>query len=401
MSSIKPTHFYADFQSLAALKKDAKTQEPDALKEAAKQFESLFTRMMLKNMRAASLGESMFDSQQTQFYQDMFDDQLAVHLSQGKGMGLADMLVKQLRQGGAPVQPADRPTGQPASERSPAQAASGGEAVGERYGLRNKVDEQIDRPIEDDSLGHAAHFGRMDLESLARRKGANTPIADFGLAAMRQRDSSTIAAASADNANARSSDPSPVTCHPSTAPAPAHTTIANSPAEFIQRMLPHAQKAARELGVDPHALVAQAALETGWGKSVPCASDGTCSYNMFGIKATSTWNGGSVGARTLEFESGIPVATRARFRSYASPEESFRDYAALISKSDRYTNARNTGNNVHAFANALQAGGYATDPQYARKLSAVTQTVRNLAGEAGGFKLAESLPLNGSEGVRG
>ncbi|HKR39470.1 MAG TPA: rod-binding protein, partial [Paraburkholderia sp.] len=98
---LKSPEFYADFQGLAALKRDAKAQSPDALKEAAKQFESLFTRMLLKSMRATSMGNELFDSQQTQFYQDMFDDQMAVHLSQGKGLGLADMLVRQLQQSGA------------------------------------------------------------------------------------------------------------------------------------------------------------------------------------------------------------------------------------------------------------------------------------------------------------
>ena len=95
-------NFFADFQGLAALKNDAKGQAPTALKEAARQFESLFTQMLLKSMREAnkSFGEdSLFGSDQGEMYQDMFDDQIAMQLSKGKGLGLADMLVRQLQGG--------------------------------------------------------------------------------------------------------------------------------------------------------------------------------------------------------------------------------------------------------------------------------------------------------------
>ena len=101
MTAPSNINFFADFQGIASLKHDAKAQAPTALKEAARQFESLFTQMLLKSMREAnkSFGDSMFESEQTEFYQDMFDDQMAVHMSQGKGLGLADMLVRQLQQG--------------------------------------------------------------------------------------------------------------------------------------------------------------------------------------------------------------------------------------------------------------------------------------------------------------
>jgi flagellar protein FlgJ len=104
-----PTHinFFADFQGIAALKNDAKAQAPTALKEAARQFESLFTQMLLKSMREAnkSFGEdSLFGSDQADMYQDMFDDQIAMQMSKGKGLGLADMLVRQL-QGGYATDP--------------------------------------------------------------------------------------------------------------------------------------------------------------------------------------------------------------------------------------------------------------------------------------------------------
>src|ERR687897_3953454 len=100
MSAPTNINFFADFQGLAALKNDAKAQAPTALKEAAKQFESLFTQMLLKSMREAnrSFGEdSLFGSDQADFYQGMFDDQIAMQLSQGRGLGLAELLVQQLK----------------------------------------------------------------------------------------------------------------------------------------------------------------------------------------------------------------------------------------------------------------------------------------------------------------
>ncbi|HMA12900.1 MAG TPA: rod-binding protein, partial [Steroidobacteraceae bacterium] len=92
--------FYADPAGLAALKRGAAAQTPEAIRETAKQFESLFTTMMLKSMRQASSGDSLFGSDQQDFYQDMFDQQLSVQLSRGKGLGLADVLVRQLMGGG-------------------------------------------------------------------------------------------------------------------------------------------------------------------------------------------------------------------------------------------------------------------------------------------------------------
>jgi flagellar protein FlgJ len=289
--------FFADPQGLNALRNDAKAQDPAALKEVAKQFESLFTQMLLKSMRDAnkSFGESMFGSEQTEFYQDMFDNQMAMHLAQGRGLGLADMLVRQL---------------QTQSDRT--------QATGD--GLeRNSVSELT-------AVGQDARMPRAQ-----ERAGAAI-----------------------------------------------HHPLSASKQDFISQMRPHAEAAARELGVDPHALLAQAALETGWGKSIPCNAAGECSFNLFGIKAGSRWAGPSVNVPTLEFEEGIPVRKIERFRAYESPAESFRDYARLIGRSARYQNAVGAGNDVAAFASALQQGGYATDPNYARKLVAVANELRSL-----------------------
>jgi flagellar protein FlgJ len=160
-------------------------------------------------------------------------------------------------------------------------------------------------------------------------------------------------------------------------------SIAESKQDFIRSLWPHAQQAGRELGVDPHALLAQAALETGWGKSVPCTAAGDCSFNLFGIKAGGQWSGATVNVPTLEFEQGVAVRKVERFRAYESPAASFNDYARLIRNNPRYENALGAGADVASFASALQNGGYATDPQYARKLTAVANELRQLTGSTG------------------
>ena len=281
-------NFFADFQGLASLKNDAKGQAPTALKEAARQFESLFTQMLLKSVREAnkSFGEdSLFGSDQGDMYQDMFDDQIAMQLSKGKGLGLADMLVRQLQGGVQSTEKTSAPT-------------------------------------------------------------TSTPTANT-------------------------------------------QALTTSKEDFLRQLRPHAEQAARELGVDPNALLAQAALETGWGRSVPCNANGDCSFNLFGIKAGSQWSGATVNVPTLEFEAGIPVRKVERFRAYDSPADSFRDYAALIRDSSRYANARGAGDNVEAFATALQQGGYATDPHYAQKIAAVASEVR---ARSDALKFAASAP---------
>lgn len=300
------TSFYADPQGLAELRGSARANDPAALKQAAQQFESLFTKLLLKNMREANknIGDSLFSSEQTEFYEGMFDDQLAVQLSQGKGLGLADMLVRQLSGVGA------------------AQAQGSGQA-----------------------------------------------------------SKSDAAASVSPTPQATSAEP-----------------IASSKEDFIRRMLPHAEKAAREIGVDPHALLAQAALETGWGKSVPSTAAGDSSFNLFGIKAGSQWSGATANVPTLEFEDGVAVKKVERFRSYESAAASFEDYAKLIGNSTRYESARGSGSDVASFATALQQGGYATDPQYARKIVAVANEVRSVANRAE-FKLAAATPLNSRGGV--
>jgi flagellar protein FlgJ len=135
--------------------------------------------------------------------------------------------------------------------------------------------------------------------------------------------------------------------------------------------------------------VAQAALETGWGTSLP-ADRGGQSHNFFGIKAGAGWRGASVSADTTEFSAGEPGVERARFRAYGSVAENVADYVRVLSQ-PRYAEALGTGGDVHAFATALQRGGYATDPEYANKLMSVYRQIS--AADVKPFKSADGSPI--------
>lgn len=245
-----------DFNQFAALRVGAEQNDPEVLREVAGQFEALFVQTMLKNMREASLGDALMgDSDQHEMFEGMLDQQLAVEISSGKGIGLAEMLVRQL----------------------------GGENQAVPVAAKSK---------------------------------------------------------------------------------PAWT----NPEAFARDVWPHAERVAARLNVPTEAIVAQAALETGWGAHVPQRGDGSSSFNLFGIKAGSSWSGKQVTKATLEFEDGLPKPQLAAFRAYDDVGATFDDYSELLMRNPRYASVSNHGDDVGGFARALQASGYATDPAYADKL---------------------------------
>lgn len=291
---------YGDFAGLESLKRAAHSDNPTAVREVARQFESLFARMLVKSMRDAIGPDPIFGSDQEQTYQQMYDDQLAKEITRGHGLGLADMLVRQLQRKGA---------GGPHS----AGAAGAGSTAAQ-------------------SAGTAAGSGA----TVHGAAGASAPG------------------------------------------AASHGVPAASSAErkhFISEMLPQARRAADELGVAPESLIAQAALETSWGRRVPRDASGRSSNNLFGLKASESWSGPRVAAGTHELEGGTLRPATGEFRAYGSRAQSFQDYVALLRSDPRYAGALGTGGNVEAFAGALQRGGYATDPGYARKVSAIAADV--------------------------
>jgi flagellar protein FlgJ len=167
---------------------------------------------------------------------------------------------------------------------------------------------------------------------------------------------------------------------PATGPLrlPAPVSFAK-PAEgahpFIARLLRPAQAAAQQSGLHPHLILAQAALESGWGKREIPAADGSPSHNLFGIKATGDWQGKTTEITTTEYINGMKQKVKAAFRVYDSYEHAMADYAKLLTKNPRYRGVVQSDSPEQG-AKALQAGGYATDPAYAKKLITIIQKVK-------------------------
>ncbi|MDC5819623.1 flagellar assembly peptidoglycan hydrolase FlgJ [Vibrio europaeus] len=153
-------------------------------------------------------------------------------------------------------------------------------------------------------------------------------------------------------------------------PSQSQPSRFESPETFVTSMKPYAEKAARALGIDSSLLLAQAALETGWGQKVVNNSRGS-SNNLFNIKADRSWSGDKVSTQTLEYHRGVPVKENAAFRSYANYEESFNDYVRFLNENPRYTTALRHGGNNEEFIRGIHQAGYATDPRYADKVLSV------------------------------
>lgn len=152
--------------------------------------------------------------------------------------------------------------------------------------------------------------------------------------------------------------------------SPLPVSSSSIPKEFVGRVWPHAVEASQSTGIPAHFMVAQAALETGWGRAEPRMSDGSPSYNIFGIKATRNWTGSVAESMTTEVEGGLSIQKIERFRAYGSYAEAFRDYANVLTSNPRY--AEVVGNqDATGFARGLQRAGYATDPMYAAKLERI------------------------------
>jgi flagellar protein FlgJ len=169
------------------------------------------------------------------------------------------------------------------------------------------------------------------------------------------------------------------------------TSVAKTQEEFLEKMRPHAEKAAAELNVSTDVLLAQAALETGWGKHLIHDTQGNNSFNIFNIKATG-WQGKSVVVNTLENRQGVAQQERASFRQYDNYAQSFADYVSLIKNNPRYKDALTAGENSEDYAEALQKAGYATDPQYAQKIKRLinTDSIRSITGSDNSVTGAES-----------
>ena len=253
---------YTDLNGLAALKTDPTS--PQTITAVAAQVEALFLQMMLKSMRDATASDDP-DSNEMGMYQDMFDKQIALTISQHDDLGIGAILKRQLSNKTAPATP-----------KSASEAGSSTTGV-----------------------------------------------------------------------------------------------MAQTPAHFVNQVMPGIRSAAASLGVNPLGLLAQAALETGWGQRMPRKADGSSSLNLFGIKAGDEWNGARATADSMEFHNGVATPRRSVFRAYGSIEESIGDFASLLKNSPRYRDALAAGGDPKTYIDSMGKSGYATDPEYANKLNQI------------------------------
>jgi peptidoglycan hydrolase FlgJ len=324
--------------------------DPVSVADAARKLEQQFARMLIASMRTTSLGDEMFPGA-SEHYRDMYDQQLAGALTRGKGLGLQEMIRRQLGGGtadraGVSIEQATKMYSMDGYRRLPGAMQPLPAAAKSR---------PLPAPLP---ISPPEWIGRAGQRASAKVAAEAAPTGS------RASDPASVGAASA----ATTAIPAASDCDgtPATNPKP------NSPEAFIARIWPHAQRAAAELGVCPKVLVAQAALETGWGRHTIRRNGGDDAHNLFGIKAGGRWSGDAVTRSTSEYVNGAKVQENAAFRAYRSVADSFADYVNLIKNSPRYAAALGAST-TRAFASALQRAGYATDPQYAAKLTAIAE----------------------------
>jgi len=400
LTSTADSGSYSDLNRLNQLKVGDKNSEGN-MRKVAQEFESLFLSEMLKSMRSATeaLGkDNPMNTPAAKQYQEMYDQQLAVSMSrEGGGIGLADVLMRQMQKN-KPVDAQAATLQGPAAAEAvkkvdvPTQIAAGTQAegpLGRSNGQRPLWAYRVAEPQAGAAAAHSNDIALMNQRRIAlpskltdRLLAGIVPSTDTATVAQAAPLRNSAAADNVVNSTARTfAVPSGrmqvygrAVAQPPLAPV---KKAFSSQDEFVATMLPMAKAAAARIGVDPKYLVAQAALETGWGKSVMRAEDGSSSHNLFGIKAGQSWQGGQARAITSEFRDGAMVKETAQFRSYASYQDSFHDLVTLLQSNDRYKEVVKSADNPEQFVRELQKAGYATDPAYASKISQIAKTMNS------------------------
>lgn len=284
---------FTDLSSLDSIKSLGRDKDPEAILEVAKQFESFFIRELLKEMRKTVdvfASDNPLNSNEMQFHQQMYDQQLSLELSKNSGIGLAEVLASQ---------------------------------------LSNQYNLDWSEPNKSSvALLELPKINRNSIESVPGYKNS----VEFQ-GAINKPDKDSF----------------------------------ENKSDFIQSLMPIARKVAQDLNVPANVLVAQAALETGWGKFIN-SDNSASSFNLFNIKSDSRWKGDSVQVQTLEYQNGVAHKENASFRVYNSFEHSFTDYIDFIQSNPRYHKALSVTGSPEQYLTELQRAGYATDPNYASKI---------------------------------
>jgi flagellar protein FlgJ len=336
------SQFALDVSGFQRLQHTARVDPEAGVNGAAQQFEALFIQMMMKSMRDAIPTSGLMSSRDTDFYQSMLDQQWSQVMA-SRGIGLADALVEQLERQGAISK--SQPEANPDSELQALIA-------GIPRGTPRVLDDSFAVDQESIRAENSQGSGRFLAELEAIRQGVEiSTMADEPQLTQREQN------------------------------APGHV------GQFIQTLAAPAQAASANTGVPAELILAQAALETGWGRHEIATRNGNNSHNLFGIKAGSHWQGETTDIATHEYINGRRTQVVDTFRVYDSFEHAFTDYASLIGNNPRYAGVVQAPTAEQA-ARELQLGGYATDPHYADKLVAVMKSMGPI--NADGSFLADS-----------
>lgn len=317
---------FLDINGLNSIRQDAKTgdnaSKEAALEQAAKQFEAIFMQMLMKSMRKAQEvleSDSPFNSESTKFYRDMHDQQMSLEMSNNGSLGLSELIVRQL----------------------------GGDSENYKPHTILRSDGNLD------SRGSV----RVTQGALLN---SNTLVNDPTAKQDPEKDRQTNGSELVKMVNQLQSP------------------TFEKPQDFVSALTADAKRVQDKINVPFEVVIAQAALETGWGQKIIKTNNGESSNNLFNIKADSRWAGEKTHKETLEFENGAMVKKREPFRVYDSIGQSVNDYLNLLTSSERYQGALDNSENVEQFLHNLQSAGYATDPNYAKKIMGTLRTVTGL-----------------------
>jgi flagellar protein FlgJ len=366
MEKLSNSSNFLDLGGLDSLRVQAQKDEKGALKEAAKQFEGIFIQMLMKSMRdanAAFKSDNPMNSQTTEFFEQMRDQQMSVDLSNKGMLGLAELMVQQLDPNNSPVTPASVLRGDSDNKVNPSMFVAQPTELDQE--ALNAIAPADQVATSHHAINHHEMATAMPKELASVLRGEQLASQSFAQAPSAIPVSGSITAGN--------------DLPPETNKLKAKGVAVSeftSPQHFISVLYPHAEKAAKTLGTSAEVLIAQSALETGWGQKVIRRNDGTMSHNLFNIKADKRWQGEKTSVNTLEFEKGIAVQQKADFRMYDDLEQSFSDFVSFIGQGDRYEDARKVASEPTQFIRALQKAGYATDPQYANKVINVMKSVK-------------------------
>ncbi|MCL1125453.1 flagellar assembly peptidoglycan hydrolase FlgJ [Shewanella surugensis] len=361
MDKLAEAAHFLDLGSFDSLRARAQQDDSSVLKEVAQQFEGIFVQMLMKSMRDANAvfeSDSPMNSQYTQFYEQMHDQQMSLNLSSQGMLGLADLMVQQLSPETSQMLPA-----------SVLRADNNASGFTSNELTLASSEQNSHYPLAPNFLDKLAAITNGSVNE-SENNWVNSSTNNGVVHAANKR--AVLDAASPINASRVSSSFSSLSLV--SAPLPEAPQVL-SPEAFVAKLYPYAQTAAAQLGTQAEVLIAQSALETGWGQKIIHTQEGVNSHNFFNIKVGKGWQGNSAEVDTLEFEQGKTVKQKAQFRVYDDIKQSFNDFVGLLTQGERYQAAMKQAQDPQAFMQGLQVAGYATDPQYAKKVLRVMQSI--------------------------